>query len=45
MKVVITKWICLNGTCKYETDDIDEFIEHLKTEHDIYIDYEVGGRE
>jgi len=41
MIVRIKKWLCLNGTCEYETDDLDVFIEHLKTRHDIYIDYEV----
>jgi len=41
MIVRIKKWLCLNGTCEYETDDLDVFIEHLKTHHDIYIDYEV----
>jgi len=41
MVVRIKKWLCLNGTCEYETDDLDAFIEHLKEHHDIYIDYEI----
>jgi len=39
--IKIKKWLCLNDHCEYETGDLDTFIEHLKENHDIYIDYEV----
>jgi len=35
------RWLCLNGYCEYTTTDLDKFIEHLRDEHEIYIDYEL----
>lgn len=36
------KWSCLNDTCEFTTYKLEEFIEHLKDEHDVYIDCEIG---
>lgn len=37
------KWFCLNGNCDFSTHELDKFVEHLKEEHGIYIDYEIDA--